>query len=257
MFPDIPEKSVKASIDQFREIMERETGHTGESVTITSYTEVADQLVKNKIQLGALHGFQYAWVRPKYSDLRPLVVAVNQQTYVSAIIATQAGGAIGDFPGLKGQVIAIPEHTKEDNRLFLDRVCLQAGQGVGRYFSKTTKAASVEDALDDVVDGVVGAALVDSVSLERYRSRKPARSTKLREVKKSPPFPPTVLLFQEGALEEETLARFRRALVDLNRGAEGKEVLTTWKLTALEPLPKDYGKHLEEIASAYPPPQGT
>src|ERR1700730_7621503 len=69
LFADIPEKTVNASIDQFRQIMERETGHTGESVTNKTYTEVAEQLVKNKIQLGAMHGFEYAWVRPKYPDL--------------------------------------------------------------------------------------------------------------------------------------------------------------------------------------------
>jgi ABC-type phosphate/phosphonate transport system substrate-binding protein len=256
MFPDIPEKSVKASIDQFREIMERETGHTGESVTLKTYTEVAQQLVKNKIQLGALHGFEYAWIRPKYGDLRPLVVAVNQQTYIHAIIVVQANGAARGFPELKGQTIAIPEHTKEDNRLFLERLCKQAGEPPDRYFAKTTKPASVEDALDDVVDGVVSAALVDSVSLDRYRSRKPTRFARLRELKKSPPFPPTAVIYQTGALEEATLARFRKALVNLNRGAEGKEVLTTWKLTGFEPVPNDYDRRLEEIAAAYPPPQG-
>jgi ABC-type phosphate/phosphonate transport system substrate-binding protein len=256
MFPDIPEKSVKASIDQFREIMERETGHTGESITLKTSTEIAEQLVKNKIQLGALHGFEYAWIRAKYADLRSLVVAVNQQTYIHAIIVVQANSAARDFPELKGQTIAIPEHTKEDNRLFLDRLCKQAGVPPDRYFTKTTKPASVEDALDDAVDGVVSSALVDSVSLNRYRSRKPIRFARLRELKKSPPFPPTAVIYQAGALEEATLVRFRKALVNLNRSAEGKEVLTTWKLTRYEPLPKDYDQHLEEIAAAYPPPPG-
>ena len=257
LFPDIPEKTVDASIDQFRQIMERETGHTGESVTIKTYSDVANQLVKNKIQLGAVHGFEYAWVRPKYPDLRPLVVAVNQQTYVSAILAVQAGGPAADFSALKGQTIAIPEHTKEDDRLFLERLCQQTNVGIDRYFAKVTKPASVEDALDDVVDGVVAAALVDSVSLDRYRSRKPIRFAKLRELKKSPPFPPTPVLYQTGALEEATLARFRKALLDLKRDVDGREVLTTWKLTEFERVPKDYDKHLEEILTVYPPPHGS
>jgi ABC-type phosphate/phosphonate transport system substrate-binding protein len=256
MFPDIPEKSVKASIDQFREIMERDTGHTGESVTLKTSAEVAEQVVKNKIQLGALHGFEYAWIRPKYSDLRPLVVAVNQQTYIHAIIVGQANSAVRDFPELKSQSIAIPEHTKEDNRLFLERLCKQAGEPPEQYFAKTTKPASVEDALDDLVDGAVSAALVDSVSLDRFRSRKPTRFARLRELKKSPPFPPTAVIYQSGALEKATLARFRKALVNLNRSAEGKEVLTTWKLTAFEPVPKEYDQRLEEIAAAYPPSPG-
>jgi ABC-type phosphate/phosphonate transport system substrate-binding protein len=256
MFPDIPEKSVKASIDQFREIMERETRHTGESVTLKTYSEVAEQLEKDKIQLGALHGFEYAWIRPKHGDLRPLVVAVNQQTYIQAIVVVQANGPARDFPDLKGQTIAIPEHTKEDNRLFLEHLCKQAGEPPDRYFSKTTKPASVEDALDDLVDGVVAAALVDSVSLDRYRSRKPTRFARLRDLKKSPQFPPTAVLYKAGALEQVTLARFRKALVELNRKPEGKEVLTTWKLTGFEPVRKDYDQHLEEIAAAYPPPQG-
>ncbi len=129
--------------------------------------------------------------------------------------------------------------------------------GIDRYFAKVTKPASVEDALDDVVDGVVAAALVDSVSLDRYRSRKPIRFAKLRELKKSPPFPPTPVLYQTGNLEEATLARFRKALVDLKRDVDGREVLTTWKLTEFERVPKDYDKHLEEILTVYPPPHGS
>src|SRR5205814_1156416 len=113
MFRDIDDKTVKASIDQFRDIMEKETGHTGESVTIKDCWGVADQLVKGKVQLGAIHGFEFAWVRQKYPELRPLVVAVNQQLYVHSLIMTKAGSSVRDFAGLKGQSIAVPEHTKE------------------------------------------------------------------------------------------------------------------------------------------------
>src|SRR5438128_564912 len=132
MFRDIPENTVKTSIDQFREIMEKETGHTGESVTIKDYTDVADQLVKNKIQLAALHGFEFAWVRQKHQELRPLVVAINQKRYVQSSIMVQAGAAIRDFAGLKGQALAVPEATKEYNRFFLERLCRKAGEDVER-----------------------------------------------------------------------------------------------------------------------------
>jgi ABC-type phosphate/phosphonate transport system substrate-binding protein len=256
MFRDIDERTVKASIDQFRDIMERETGHTGESVTIKDYSGVADQLVKDKIQLGAVHGFEFAWLRQKYPDLRALVVAVNQQVYTRSLILTRAGVSVRDFASLKGQSIAVPERTTASCQLFLERICLKSGAETNRYFAKTTKPVSVEDALDDLVDGVVEAALVDSVGFGGYQGRKPARAARLREVERSPPFPPTAVLYRPGVLEEETLARFRKALVELNRRADGREVLTTWKLTAYKLVPADYGRHLEEIAAAYPQSSG-
>ena len=127
LFPDIPEKTVNASIDQFRQIMERETGHTGESVTIKTYAEVADQLVKNKIQLGVMHGVEYAWVRPKYSELRPLVVAVNQQTYVSAILARAGRRWPRGFFWLEGASDRDPG-THERGRPVVFGAPLSAGQ---------------------------------------------------------------------------------------------------------------------------------
>ena len=253
MFRDIPEKSVKASIDQFREIMEKETGHTGESVTIKDYTGVADQVMKNQVQLGALHGFEFAWVRKKYPDLRPLAVAVNQQRYVNSHLLALAKEPVADLSGLKGQTLAIPEQTKAYNLLFLERQCRKAGADIEKYFGKTVKPKNVEIGLDDLVDGLVGVALVDSVGLERFRARKPARAARLKEVLKSPPFPPTAVVFQQGKLEEETLASFRKALVELNRGATGQEILTTWKLTGFEPVPNDYDRRLDEIAAEFPP----
>ena len=144
------------------------------------------------------------------------MVAINQQVYVHSLVVTKAGGAIRDFATLKGQSLAVPEHTTPSCRLFLERLCLKGGEDMSRYFTKTTKPANVEVALDNVVDGVVEATVVDSVGFSGYQGRKPARAARLREVEQSPPFPPTALLHRPGVLEEETLEHFRKA----TRGAK-------------------------------------
>src|SRR5207244_6848780 len=55
------------------------------------------------------------------------------------------------------------------------------------FFPKITSPENTEDALDDVVDGVVQAAVVDRAGLEAYKRRKPGRFNRLKEVARSQP----------------------------------------------------------------------
>jgi ABC-type phosphate/phosphonate transport system substrate-binding protein len=252
LFADISENTLTASMDQFRQIMERETGHNGESVTVKDCWTLADELARKELQLGALSGFEYAWVREKHPDLRPLVVAVNQELYARSLLMVGPKSAVKTAADLVNQTLAIPKHTRAYSTLFLHRQV--GGKGDNHYSGKTTKPENVEEALDDAVDGEVAAALVDSVSLARYKARKPVRFARLRVLAESPPFPPTAVIYQRGALDDETLERFRRALLNLNQNPDGREILLTWKQTAFEPVPEDYTRRLEEIAKAYPRP---
>jgi ABC-type phosphate/phosphonate transport system substrate-binding protein len=122
------------------------------------------------------------------------------------------------------------------------------------FFGKITNPATVEDALDDVVDGVAQVCVVDSVALDCYKRRKPGRFAKLKIAHSSEIFPAAVVAYRTEILDEATRARFRDGMMNANRTARGRWLMTLWKLTGFEPVPPDYDRTLTEIAKAYPAP---
>jgi ABC-type phosphate/phosphonate transport system substrate-binding protein len=252
MFRDTPVDTVQASIDEFKTILQRETGRPGESLTVKDATALAEQLLRKEVQIGACLGYEFAWVKEKHPELRPLVVAVNQQRYVKALLLVKADGPVKDFAALRGTTLAQARKTKAFCGLFVERRCRQAGSDLKDFFGQVAAAASVEEAIDDVVDGAAQAVLVDSVGLERYQARKPARFAKLRELERSPPFPPTAVFYLAGGVDESTLDRYRKALLKLDQTPKGQQILLEWKLTRFEPVPTDYEPRLQEIRKHYP-----
>jgi ABC-type phosphate/phosphonate transport system substrate-binding protein len=105
-----------------------------------------------------------------------------------------------------------------------------------------------------VVDGVVDAALVDGVALERYKKAKTDRYGKLKTAIRSEPFPNAVVAYKPGALSDETLQRFRNGLITASQNAKGKQLLNMCRINCFEAIPDDYEEMLLNIAKAYPPP---
>ena len=116
-----------------------------------------------------------------------------------------------------------------------------------------TAPETLEDEIDDVVDGAVQATAVDTLALDAYKRRKPGRSSRLKEIQKSQLFPAPVIAYQPGAQDDATLARFRDDLVRTNQNADGQRLLNLWKLTGFEVVPDNYEKELTAIAKTYPP----
>jgi ABC-type phosphate/phosphonate transport system substrate-binding protein len=255
LFRDVPEATIKGSIQDFKSLIEKDTRYKSDSLTVPDFGDLGKQLAEGKLQLGVFQGYEFAWVRQKYPKLRPLVIAVNQRKDVRAHLLIRAGSPIKDFAAIQGQALALPERTKAFCLLYLERRCRKAGHDLKGYFAKTTTPPNSEVALDDVVDGVVQTALVDGVSLDRYKAGKPARYAKLQELEKSVVFPPTVVAYADGGVQEATLERYRRALVNFHTTARGRQILLEWRLTHFAQVPKDYNQMLADILKVYPPPE--
>src|SRR5207248_2040164 len=119
--------------------------------------------------------------------------------------------------------------------------------------SKVDPKENAEDALDDVVDGVVQATVVDRASLEAYKRRKPGRFNRLKPVAESKPFPPVVVAYSGTSLDEDTRRRFRDGLLGAAKKERGQMMLTLFRLTGFEGIPADFGKVREETRKNYPP----
>jgi ABC-type phosphate/phosphonate transport system substrate-binding protein len=254
LFSDVPAATVMAMAQPFSAIMEAQTGVGGELVTCGDADHLGQQLAEDKVQLGVFHGIEFAWARQKYPELRPLVIAVNQQHYLHAHLLVRAESKLATLADLQDKTLALPQQTREHCQLFLRRHCLEYKKEPAVFFAKITTPANLENALDDVVDGIVQACLVDDVGLECYKRRKPGRFTKLKIVQSSETFPAAVVAFRPGILDSAVLQRFREGMIQANRTAAGRQLMTLWKLTGFEQVPPDYDQTLTEIVKVYPAP---
>src|SRR5262249_3410416 len=177
---------------------------------------------------------------------------VNQSRHLRANLIVRANEMANDFADLKGKALALPNRSREHCHVFLERRCQACGCLPDKHFTKITKPSSAEEALDDVVDGIVQAAVIDSLALECYKRRKPGRFGRLKIAQQSEIFPATVIAYRPGALNNATIERFRDGMLGAHKSLLGRQLMNLWKLTSFEPIPNDYEETLKAIEKAYP-----
>lgn len=245
-----------AALDALKSFIKSETGFANEIVRKENWRQLAEELEGGKVHLGVFEGHEFAWAGEKNPKLRALALAVNLSPYRHAHVVVQKDSKAANFAGLAGQSLAIPRGGQGQLRLYAERQAETAGMNVAKFFPKITTPENIEDAIDDVVDGIVQAAVVDRVGLEAYKRRKPGRFKRLKEVAASQPFPPPLVAYHEGVLDAKTLQRFQEGLLNAKRKEKGERLLTLFRLTGFELPPKDFASVVEETRKAYPAPKG-
>jgi ABC-type phosphate/phosphonate transport system substrate-binding protein len=256
LFRDTPEVMIQAIARPFRSLVESQTGLSGQLVPNVKPDDLCVQMKDDKLQLGVLHGYEYAWLRQTYPDLKPLMIAVNQQSHLKANLVVRNDNKAASLEDLKGLTIAVPRRTREHCHLFLDRHCQTTGCCTKEYFGKIVASPSVEEGVDGVILGRTDAVLVDGVFLDWYKENKPTAYAKLKVVQESEVFPAAVVVHYGTALDADTLRRFREGMISAKDNPRGLSLMTLCQITSFEPIPTDYEQLLTDIAKAYPAPKG-
>jgi ABC-type phosphate/phosphonate transport system substrate-binding protein len=254
LFRDTPETLVSAMMQPFGALMESQTGLPGKLVSGGDAANLGKLLAEDKIHLGVFHGVEFAWARQKNPELRPLMIAVNQKRHLRAVVVIRADGSAVKFGDLEGQTVALPQQSREHCRMFVAHRCQEVGSDATHFFGKITTPSNNEEALDDLVDNLVQATVVDSIALDCYQRRKPTRFAKIKVLDRSEVFPAAVVAYHPGVLSDATLQRFREGMLNANKGALGRQFMALWKLTAFEAIPEDYEQTLIQILKTYPLP---
>jgi ABC-type phosphate/phosphonate transport system substrate-binding protein len=248
------EEEAKETLKKF---IKDETGFDNEIIPQKDWQELGAKLRSKELNLGVFQGYEFAWAREKHPDLRPLAIAVNIHPYRTAYVVVREDNKAKDYGGLEGQSFALPKVNQGHLRLFVEQETKARGKTPETFFSKITTPENFEDPLDDVVDGMIQAAIVDRVGLEAFKRRKPGRFKRLKEVAHSQTFPPPVVAYIDAALDKDTLQRFQEGLLNAHRKEKGRSLLTFFKLTGFDKAPDDFDRVLTEIRKAYPPPDNT
>jgi ABC-type phosphate/phosphonate transport system substrate-binding protein len=254
LFRDVPASLMLAMMGPFKALMKSQTGVPGDLVPSGEAFELAQQLADNKVDLAVFHGIEFAWVKQKYPQIQPLMIAVNQERHFRVHLIIRGDAKVKSVADLAGMKIAMPKGTREHSRLFLAKHCRICGKAPSAIFETTTVSPTVEDALDDLVDGQVSAAVIESVPFQSYSRRKPGRAAHLKSLVISEVFPSGVIAYNPGHLDPATLQKFRNGMTNANKNIMGRQMLMLWKLTAFEAIPEDYDMICRKIVKDYPPP---
>ena len=255
LFTDVPTPVINLLMPPFRDLMKQFTGLDGQIQVGGDCFDVARKLDENKVQLAVFHGVEFGWALQKHSDLRPFMVVVYKTPQVRAHLVVKDEGGATDVAELKGKTCAVPFRSREYFMLFLDKQCECVCKGTATsYFEKVTRPLSAETAMDEVLMGKIGAAVIDEVLYENYRDVKPGCFARLRILKTSDVFPSAVVAYKQGAVSEETLNRFRTGMMNANRNERGRDLMNLWKITSFENVPADYAETVANIVKSYPAP---
>jgi len=257
LFRDVPDSLIETMSKPFGILMATQTGMVGELSKTGDSTDLGQKLTDGAVQLGIFHGFEYAWAREKFPQLRPLVIAINQSPTLHAYLVVKSNSTIAGFADLKEKTLDIPKGTRGHCRLYLEARCQECGQcSAENLLGKIICSGSAEEALDEIIDGTngVAATIVDNTTLDSYKRRKPGRFGEIKVVAESEPFPAGVVVYKEGTIDEKTLTKFRDGLLNTHKSILGRQLLTLWKLTGFQAIPTEYDQMLSEIMKAYPPP---
>ena len=244
----------EGALATLRDFIKSETGLNNEIVRQRDWRELVGRMAEKQLELGVFQGFEFAWAQEKSPGLKPLALAVNIYRYPTVHVVARRNDPATDFAGLQGKALALPAGGGDYVRLFLDWQSQAQGKPADKFFSRVTTADNAEDALDDLVDGKVQAVAADRATLEAYKRRKPGRFNQLKQVAQSQPFPPTIVAYQEGVLDQATLQRFRDGLLRASQTDRGQTLLTLFKLTGFEAVSPDLEQVLAQTRKAYSPP---
>jgi ABC-type phosphate/phosphonate transport system substrate-binding protein len=253
------EKS-KATIDiatgDFNAVLKETSGLTGRIVSRYGAFEVAEKLISKELDIGILHGHEFAWVQKKHPEIRPLVLAANKARPVQAYLIVHKNSSVKNVADLRGAMLDLPMASSPCSRLFVERNCTTKDQITpAAFFGSIGKSPSQEDALNEVCRGKVQAAVVDVYALEFYKEiRLPLYEKHLKVLHASEVFPAPIIVYREGGINPTTLARFRDGLLKANQTKLGSEMMKEWRIDAFEPVSPEYMKSLEGVLKTYPPP---
>lgn len=252
MFRDVQPALVYAVARPFRTLMERQTGLSGDFDICPDHFAMAKKLTDKKLDVGVLHGFEFAWIMNKFPEIEPVTVTQPQGGVVQALIVVSTDNDAKKPADLEGESILIPHRSKGHVFVYLDK--LRAGLPKTSLKTIPKSTLSPEEALNAVSQGEYPAVLVDAANFTAYKELQPGATKRLRILAQSENFPPAVLVARKGLMANGSLDKFREGLTTAHKTATYKPMLTMWNLKGFENVPADYNAQLEQCLKHYPTP---
>jgi ABC-type phosphate/phosphonate transport system substrate-binding protein len=251
-FRDVPPSLLSFAGMPFKDLMKSQTGLDGDVVLEPDALEIARMLESGKLQLGVFLGHEFAWVRDKHPTLEPIVCTVPRPKEIQAFLLVRYDNKAQTLADLRGCKLALATTTRDHARLFLDKK--RTTEMTGGAFCSTEKAPTVHDAINKVIEGDADVTVADQAAWNYYRKLYPGASENLRVLSKSEVFPPTVIAFKKGSLDDTVIKKVRDGLLTAHETSKVVKLLNLIKVEKFDAVPAGYDESLKECLKAYPAP---
>ncbi len=252
MFRDVQPSLVYALARPFRALMERQTGLAGDFEIFPDCSAMAKKLNEKKLEVGVLHGYEYAWIKRNNPDIVPITIAQPQGGIVQAMIIVNKDSTAKKVSDLEGETLLIPRGSKGHVFVYLDKLRLSLPSKALKVVPKN--GLTPEEALNAVSQGEHAAVLVDAANYVAYCELQPGASKQLKILAQSEKFPPSVLLTRKGAIANELIVKLKDGLTNAHKTAQYRPLLMMWNLEGFNAVPADYNTQLELCLKHYPMP---
>lgn len=252
LFHNVTATQFQVMAATFQTVLESQTGLKGQLIEGGTYDEIRQKLADGSIQLGVVHGIEYAWMKLKQPDLEPMVLNMIDPNALRAVVLVSKNSPAKDLDDLRGQKLAMVKTAREDTRLFLKRLCRESGTSVEEFFSERTTPPTVEDMLDSLVDGKIDAGLLEQSGYMMFQRRKPARAAQLRVLEQSEHFPPSVIVYRRDKIDKNTIQSFRAGMGAAHESMLGGHLMMLMNVKKFETPTSEYSKRLTEALKNYP-----
>ena len=249
---EIPPALVTYAGQAFKDLIKTQSGLNGEVVHEEDSIAVARDLNAGKLQLGLFLGHEFAWARQKYPKLEPLVCTVPRTKDVQAVVLVRHDCKASNLGDLKGARLALATGMRDHPRMFLE--FRRAAEMKGGEFGSTVKAETQHDAIYKVMENEADLTVVDSAAWAYFEKLYPGPCQNLRVLARSEVFPPNVIAFKKGSLDDATIKAIREGLASTHENTKAKRMMAVIRLDRFDAPPANYGEMLKTCLKSYPKP---
>ena len=214
----------------------RKLGRPIQLVQRRTYAETYELLRTGSVDFALVCTYVYVLGRQEFG-LEPVAAPVvhGQPAYQSVLIV-RAEASFQSFADLKGRRFAFTDPLSTSGFVYPVSLLRELGTAPEGFFGSVIYTHSHDHSIRAVAEGVVDGAAVDSLVWDQWRARHPERAAALREIGRSPVFASPPFVARPG-VSSHLLERFRLALLEMHRDAEGRRILAELGIDRFALLP--------------------
>jgi phosphonate transport system substrate-binding protein len=235
----MPEENIFRQMERHRPLAAYLSNKLGVKVKLTilsRYGDVIDKFVSRNMDGAFFGGFTTVLAMEKLS-VEPIARATNLDgsSTVQTYIFVRKDSAIKTVKDMKGMRMAFVDRAAVSGYLFVASLLKENGvKDIDHYFKEYFFTGSNDSAVYSVLDNRADIGTAKSRIYNRLIKKDPTIKNELTVIATSPSFPDTILCIKKD-MPSGTKAKIKEILLDMDRDAEGKDVLR--KLEALKFVP--------------------
>jgi len=219
---------------EFQPLMDYMTNATGIKVTLyiaKSYGDLRDQMEEGKVDIGSFSPFAYVDA-VKGGKVKIIAQSIlDHSAFYKGLIISRKDSGITDLAGLKGKRFAFVDPKSASGYVYPRAMLIEKGFDPDKFFKETVFAGGHDKVIASILEGKVDAGAIYDGALAIAKG-KGLKTDELTTLASTDPIPHDAIVVKTD-LDDTTAQKIQKALIDLEKTDEGKEVIakSTKKLT--------------------------